>query len=71
MNRNALTEALEDPLRPFGVAAGVFLVLAAAGTIIGAPWATQGSIASAGIQVLGSLVMAIVGAGLAYLGWSE
>lgn len=66
-----LTDRFDDPLRPFGVAAGVFLVFAAAGTIIGAPWATQASLSGAGIQVLGSLAMAIVGAGLAYISWAE
>jgi hypothetical protein len=68
---NALTDGLDDPLKPIGVAAGGFLVLAAAGTIIGAPWATQLSIVSAAIQVIGALLMAALGAALAYLSWSE
>jgi hypothetical protein len=68
---DALDDAFDDPLKPFGVAAGVFLVLAAAGTIIGAPWATQLSVAGAGIQILGSLLMAVLGVGLAYLSWAE
>lgn len=68
---NALTDGLDDPLKPFGVAAGGFLVLAALGTIIGAPWTTQLSTVSAVIQVVGSLLMAVLGASLAYLSWSE
>lgn len=68
---NAFTDGLDDPLKPLGVAAGGFLVLAALGTIIGAPWATQLSTVSAVIQVLGALLMAVLGASLAYLSWSE
>lgn len=68
---DALDDAADDPLKPIGVAAGAFLVLAAAGTIIGAPWATQASLTGAGIQLLGSLLMAVVGVGLAYLSWAE
>jgi drug/metabolite transporter (DMT)-like permease len=68
---NALTDGLEDPLKPLGVVAGGFLVLAAAGTIIGAPWATQQTIATAGIQILGALLMAALGAGLAYVSWND
>jgi len=67
---NALTEGLDDPLKPIGITAGVFLVLAAAGTIVGAPWATQANVATAVVQVVGALLMAAVGAGLAYLSWN-
>lgn len=67
---NALTDGLDDPLKPLGVLAGGFLVLAAVGTIVGAPWATQLSIASAMLQVLGSVSMAVLGAGLVYLSWA-
>jgi hypothetical protein len=68
---NALTDGLDDPLKPLGVAAGGFLVLAAAGTIIGAPWATQATIASAGGQIVGALLMAALGAALAYVSWND
>jgi len=68
---NALTDGLEDPLKPLGVVAGGFLVLAAAGTIIGAPWATQQTIATAIAQVVGALLMAGLGAGLVYLSWND
>ena len=64
---NALTDGLDDPLKPLGVAGGVFLVLAAAGTIVGAPWTTQATMGGAAIQVLGSVLMGILGAALAYV----
>ena len=68
---NALTDGLNDPLKPLGVAGGVFLVLAAAGTIVGAPWATQATMGGAAIQVLGSVLMGILGAALAYVSWND
>jgi len=68
---NALTDGMDDPLKPLGVAGGVFLVLAAAGTIIGAPWATQATIGGAVVQVAGSAVMAVLGAVLAYVSWNS
>jgi len=68
---NALTDGLDDPLKPLGTAAGVFLVLAAAGTILGAPWTTQATLASAMVQVLGAVLMGLLGAGLAYLSWMK
>ena len=67
---NALTDGLDDPLKPIGVAAGGFLVLAAAGTIIGAPWAEQPA-AAAGMRVLGALLMAVLGGALVYLSWND
>jgi hypothetical protein len=68
---NVLTDGLDDPLKPLGTIAGVLLVLAAVGTILGAPWATQATLASALIRVLGALLMGLLGAGLAYLSWTE
>jgi len=68
---NALTDGLDDPLKPLGVASGVFLVLAAAGTIVGAPWATQATMGGAAIRVLGSVLMGILGAALAYVSWND
>lgn len=68
---NAFTDALEDPLKPLGVVAGGFLVLAAVGTILGAPWATQETIATALIQIVGALLMAGLGAALVYLSWND
>jgi len=68
---NALTDGLEDPLKPLGVAGGVFLVLAAAGTIVGAPWTTQATIGGAVVQVLGAALMGVLGAALAYVSWTD
>ncbi|WP_254272598.1 hypothetical protein [Haloarcula marina] len=68
---NALSDSLEDPLRPLGVVAGTFLVLAALGTIAGAPWATHATIASAILQLVGAILMIIVGGSLAYLSWTN
>ncbi|MBX0288080.1 hypothetical protein [Haloarcula salinisoli] len=68
---NVLTDGLDDPLKPLGVAAGVFLVLAAAGTIIGAPWTTQATMGGAAVQIFGSLLMAVLGAVLAYISWTD
>jgi len=68
---NVLTDGFEDPLKPLGVAGGVFLVLAAAGTIIGAPWTTQATTAGAAGQVIGAVLMAVLGAVLAYVSWND
>jgi len=54
-------------LKPFGAVVGVFLVLAALGTIIGAPWATSITVAVGLVQVVGALLMAALGVGLVYL----
>jgi hypothetical protein len=68
---NALTDGFDDPLKPLGIAGGVFLVLAAAGTIVGAPWTTQASMGGAVLQVIGALLMAVLGAVLAYVSWTD
>ena len=68
---NALTDGLDDPLKPLGVAGGAFLVLVAAGTIMGAPWATQATIGGAVLQMIGALLMAVLGAALAYVSWND
>jgi len=68
---NALTDGLDDPLKPLGVAGGVFLVLAAIGTVAGQPWTTQATMGGAIAQVIGALLMAVVGAALAYVSWTE
>jgi len=62
-----MTTVLEDPLEPLGIAVGAFLVLAALGTVAGAPWATLGSLGAAVVRVLGAVLMAVVGVGLIYL----
>ena len=68
---NALTDGLDDPLKPLGAASGVFLVLAAVGTIVGTPWTTQATMGGAAIRVLGSVLMGILGAALAYVSWND
>lgn len=67
---NALTERFDDALVPLGVGAGAFLVLAALGTLAGAPWATNPDTAAVAIQLVGVVAMAALGVGLAYLSWS-
>jgi len=68
---NALTDGLDDPLKPLGIAGGIFLVLAAAGTIIGAPWATQATMGGAIVQIIGAVLMGVLGAALAYISWYD
>jgi len=68
---NALTDGLDDPLTPLGVAGGVFLVLAAIGTVAGQPWTTQATMGGAVVQVVGALLMAVLGAALAYVSWND
>ncbi|MBV0924449.1 hypothetical protein KTS45_09570 [Halomicroarcula limicola] len=65
------TSGLDDPLKPIGLTAGAFLVLAALGTIVGAPWATHANMASAILQVVGAVLTIGVGALLAYLSVSN
>ncbi|MFC6863992.1 hypothetical protein ACFQGE_11045 [Halomicroarcula sp. GCM10025817] len=67
---NLRSEYVTDTLEPLGVGVGAFLVLAALGTIAGAPWATHASVASAVVQVVGAVLMAVVGLGLAYVSWT-
>jgi len=64
---NELRDRYDWPLKPLGAVVGVFLVLAALGTIVGAPWATSITVAVGIVQVLGALLMATVGVGLVYL----
>jgi len=64
---NELRDRYDWPLKPLGAVVGVFLVLAALGTIIGAPWTTSITVVVGIIQVLGALLMAALGVGLVYL----
>lgn len=66
-----LTDRFDDLTKPLGTVAGVFLVLAALGTLAGAPWTTEKAIAAAGVQVVGAVLMLALGAGLAYLSWDQ
>jgi len=68
---NVLTDGFEDPLKPLGIAGGSFLVLVAVGTIIGAPWTTQATMGGAVLQIIGSVLMAVLGVALAYVSWNS
>lgn len=65
-----LRERFEDRLEPLGIAAGAFLVLAALGTLIGQPWATNPDMIAVAFQLVGVLATIAIGAGLAYLSWT-
>ena len=56
-----------DRLGTVGTAVGVFLVLTALGTLVGAPWATALSGAAAAIQLFGVVLGAAVGVGLVWV----
>ncbi|MFB6218507.1 MAG: hypothetical protein ABEH77_04905 [Halobacteriaceae archaeon] len=56
-----------DPLSVLGTATGVFLVLVAAGTLVGAPWQYGSGLAATALQILGAAATAAIGAGLVAL----
>jgi len=60
-------EFRRDPLTVLGLAAGAFLVLAAAGTLAGAPWQYGSTTLGTALQALGALATAAVGVGLGLL----
>ncbi|WP_324759971.1 hypothetical protein [Haloarcula montana] len=64
---NTLRNTFDSPLEPLGAAVGAFLVLAALGTLIGAPWATAQTMLVAIIQIVGALLMGGIGAGILYV----
>ena len=64
---NVLPDYFDDSLEPLGIGAGVFLVLAALGTVAGAPWTTHASLSTVVLQLVGAVLMALVGASLVYL----
>lgn len=70
MNTNALTDRFDDRLEPFGVAAGVFLVLVGVAIVAGAPWATNPDTVAVALKIVGALGTVALGAGLAYLSWT-
>ena len=61
----------EDTLEPLGIAAGALIVVMALGTIVGMPWATNGSILATLVQLIGVVAMIAVGVGLARLSYVE
>ena len=70
MNAKTLTQRFDDKLEPLGIAAGVFLILAALGTLAGAPWATNPDTLAVALQLIGVVATIALGAGLAYLSWT-
>lgn len=64
---NGLDNLFADRLEPIGIAVGVFVVLAALGTLAGAPWTTNGSGLVSVIQLVGIAGMIAIGVGLAWL----
>jgi hypothetical protein len=63
----SVTNRFDDRLEAVGVAVGGLLVLVGLATIVGTPWTTKGGAAAAGLQVLGALATAAIGAGLVWL----
>jgi hypothetical protein len=56
-----------DPLTVLGVGTGAYLLVAAAATLVGAPWQYGSGTMATALQILGALATAGVGAGLAAL----
>jgi hypothetical protein len=61
---------VEDRLAPFGVAVGVVLVVGSLGTLLGAPW-SSGGVAVTALQLVGVVLGAGIGAGLAWLSYGS
>lgn len=61
------TKRFSDRLEPVGIAVGVLLVLVAAATLAGAPWATKGDVLASALQVVGAIGTAAIGALLVWL----
>jgi len=64
---NGFTDRFTDRLEPLGVATGAFLVVMSLLTVVGMPWATNGSIPVTIFQLLGILGTAAIGVGLVWL----
>mgnify|MGYP000415735539 CR=1 FL=1 len=64
---NGFTDRFGDRLEPLGVAAGVLLVVMSLLTVVGMPWATNGSVAVSILQLFGVLGTAAIGVGLVWL----
>jgi|APHM01.1.fsa_nt_gi hypothetical protein len=56
-----------DRLEPLGLATGVLLVLAGAGTLVGLPWQTSETVLAGAVNVVGAVLVAVVGAALVWL----
>lgn len=66
----AVQRALAEPLRPLGVAVGVLLVGATLAALASTPWQTEASMGAVVVQVLGAVLMAVIGVGLTYISWT-
>lgn len=60
-----------DLLEPLGVAVGAFLVLGTLGNLAGTPWTTVGNAGVAVIQLVGFVLSAVIGVGLAWLSYDR
>ncbi|MFC7132922.1 MULTISPECIES: hypothetical protein [Salinibaculum] len=60
---------VKDTLEPLGIAVGALLILVGVGTLVGQPWATSNSAGATVLQLLGVLVLFVLGAGLAWLSY--
>lgn len=64
---STLANGFDDPFKPLGATVGILLVLAMLAVLAGAPWAVHQRIGPVVVQILGALVMGVIGLGLAYL----
>lgn len=62
---------VKDTLEPLGIAVGALLVLVGIGTLVGQPWATSNSMGAVVLQIIGILVLFVLGAGLAWLSYDR
>lgn len=62
---------VEDTLEPLGIAVGAILLLMALGTVVGAPWSTNESLAVTLVRLVGVVGLIAIGVGLARLSYVE
>lgn len=61
----------EDRLELLGIIAGGFLVLAALGTLVGMPWATNEELVAVLVQMIGLAAMLAVGVALIAIAYRD
>lgn len=59
----------DDPLALVGLLVGGFLIVAALGTLLTAPWQWYGSTTVTVLRILGTIGMLLIGVGLLYVAW--
>lgn len=59
----------DDPLVPLGLLVGGFLIVAAIGTLVTAPWQWYGSTRVSVLRISGTIGMLLIGVGLIYIAW--